>query len=193
MAVYTVICVVVAAALPHQIPVLGLFKIFGYLGAVGGICLLYWYGTTIVSVKLQGDRRRRFQLLVSVLTPIVLSAYFFKDVSQLSMEALFGGWMSWWTLVPVAITGFVSWHGADQLDAKHPFRGFLMATIILFVLCFMWHNGVYSEANDYDESSSFFINKEKAKLAAETGEYGGKFLLYITVSYLAMLAKMKRS
>lgn len=152
----------------------------------------YWYGTTIVSVGLQGDRRRQFQILISALTPIVLSAYFFKDVSQISVETIFGGWMSWWTLIPLAIIGYVSWHGADQIDAKHPFRGFLIATIILFVPCFLWHIGGYIEPDDYDETSSFFIDKEKAKLAAETGKYGGLYLFYVTVSYLTMLAKMRR-
>ncbi len=183
-----------AAALPGESPVLFLFKAFGFLGAVGGACLLYWYGMTIVSVKLQGDRRRRFQLLVSVLTPIVLSAYFFKDVSQLSMEAIFGGWLSWWVLVPVAITGYVSWHAADNLDAKHPFRGYLIATIILCVLSYMLHNGWYYQADVYDdETSVLLLDKETAKLAADTGEYGGRFLLYVAVSYLSMFAKMKRS
>ncbi len=180
-----------AVALPFNNSVLGFFIALGLFGALCGTCLLYWYGMTIVSVKLQGDRRRRFQLLVSVLTPIVLSAYFFKDVSQLSMEALFGGWMSWWAIVPVVIIGLVSWHAADNLDANHPFRGHLIATIIIFVLSFMWHNGVYFEPDDYDEASVLLTDKEKAKLAAETGEYGVRFLLYVAVSYLTMFAKRK--
>ena len=170
------------------------FIALGLLGALCGTCLLYWYGTTIVSVKLRGDRRRRFQVLVSVLTPIVLSAYFFKDVSQLSMEAIFGSLLSWWVLVPVAVTGYVSWHAADNLDAKHPFRGYLIATIILFALSFMLHNGWYYEADVYDdETSVLLLDKETAKLAADTGEYGGRFLLYVAVSYLSMLVKRKRS
>lgn len=190
-AICVAVCGVVLVLLPRSSPVYAVLKGLGLLITAGVLCQLYWHGTTLVSVVLRGNRRWLFQVSVAVVTPLVLSAYFFLDVSQLSVGGLFKGWVSWWTLVSVGIIAYVSWELVGLLDKEHPFRGFLLATIVFFVPCFMWHHGMYSEQDLYDDTRTVFMSKENAAFAAETGFYGARFLLYVAVSYMAMFASLR--
>lgn len=57
----------------------------------------------------------------------------------------------------------------------------------------MGYHGIDSEYDDYTESSSIYIDDDAGKRAAETGRYLGQFLVYVMVSYAAMLAKLLRT
>ncbi len=167
-------------------------KAFALLGiAVTGWQFLF-HGSTVISMTLEGESRRRFQVFVSAVVPILLSLYLIKDAPSLTLQGLFGHMLSAWYLIPVGLIGYVSWAAADQLNGEHPFRGFLIACAVIFVICFMGHSGIYSEYDDYTESSSMYIDKEAAKRAVETGRYFGQFLVYVATSYVAMLMKMRR-
>jgi hypothetical protein len=167
-------------------------KAFALLGiAVTGWQLLF-HGSTAISMTLEGEARRRFQVGVSLAVPGLLSLYFIKGATLVTFDGIFGHMLSAWYLIPLGIIGYVSWVAANQLDDQHPFRGFLIAVAVLFVICFMGYNGIYSAYDDYTESSSTYIDREAAKRAAETGRYFGQFLVYVAVSYLAMLFKMHR-
>jgi hypothetical protein len=154
-------------------------------------CYFVFYGSTVISMTLEGESRRWFQILVSVAVPILLSLYFIKDAPSLTLRGIFGHMLSAWYLIPVGLIGYVSWAAADQLNREHPFRGFLIACAVIFVICFMGHRGIYSEYDDYENSFMHF-DEEAAKRAAETGRYFGRFLVYVVTSYVAMLMKMHR-
>lgn len=185
--IVSAVLLVVALVVPDL-----LIQVFAILGlAVTGWQFLF-HGSTVVSMKLDGLRRQLFQILIAVAFPLVLSLYFIKDVSTLSFYGLFGHMFSWWFLIPIAIIGYISWAGADQLDEMHPFRGFLIASGVLFAICFMGHLGIYSEVDDYTEESYFLRDKEAAKEAVQTGRYFGQYFIYVLVSYATMLAKRYR-
>lgn len=164
--------------------------------AIVGLAVTGWqflfHGSTFVSMKLDGRRRQQFQILVVSVFPLVLSLYFIRDVSTLSFYGLFGYMFSWWFLIPITIIGYGSWVGADQLDEVHPFRGFLITSMLLFIICLMGHLGILSEADDYTEESYFFQDLEAAKETAQTGRYFGQYFIYVLVSYTAMLVKRYR-
>ena len=137
-----------------------------------------------------GIARRRFQIAIAIVVPLFLSLYFIKDTTSITLQSVLGHMFSYWFLIPLGIISFVSWAAGNQLNQDHPFRGFLIACAIIFVICFMGHNGFYSEYNDYIESSATYIDKDAAKRASETGRYLGQFLVYVVVSYSAMLTKL---
>jgi hypothetical protein len=169
-----------------------IIQAFALLGLAATSWQFLFHGATSLSMSLVGVARRRFQITVAVVVPLLLSLYFIKDVTSISLQGVMGYMFSPWFLIPLGIIAYVSWVAADQLNPDHPFRGFLIACAVIFVICFMGHNGIYSEYDDYTESSSMFIDKEAAKRAAETGRYHGQFLVYVVVSYAAMLTKLLR-
>jgi hypothetical protein len=116
-----------------------------------------FYGSTAVSLALSGRQRKHFQIAVSVAAPAILSLYFIRSTVPLSIQGLVGHMLSPWYIVPVAAIAYISWRLADMLDAEHSFRGFLIAAGVLFAICFMGHNGFYSDYDDYAESSSILI------------------------------------
>jgi hypothetical protein len=97
-----------------------------------------------------------------------------------------------WLLVPLGIIAWVSWSAGGQLDVENPFRGFLIASAIFGVVCWLWSMGMTVES-DYDgEGSSTFLDPEQRKRAKETGEYVWRFLLYVTCAYLVLFLKLRR-
>jgi hypothetical protein len=169
-----------------------IIQAFALLGLAGTGWQFLFHGSTAVSMSLMGVARRRFQIAVAVGVPLFLSLYFIKGATSIKLQGVVGHMFSPWFLIPLGLIAYVSWVAADQLNAEHPFRGFLIACTVIFVICFMGHNGIYSEYDDYTESSSMYINKEAAKRAAQTGRYFGQFLVYVLVSYVAMLIKLLR-
>jgi len=175
-------------------PPLIIAQAFALIGLVGVGSQFAFHGLTVVSMSLAGWRRRFFQIGVSVAVPAVLSLYFIRNMLSPSTQGLFGHMLNPSYLVVVGIIAYVSWFAADQLDAEHPFRGFLIAAALWFFIFFLYQNGFHagSEYDDYTDSSSTFID---AKRAAETGRYLGQFLVYVSASYASMLVRlvMKRS
>jgi phosphoglycerol transferase MdoB-like AlkP superfamily enzyme len=171
------------------------FKIAKALSLIG-FAVTGWrfifHGSTAVSLALEGVARHKFQIFISVALPTLLSLYFIKDTAVVTVEGLLGHMRSIWFFLPIGIITYVSWTAADQLHREHPFRGFLIACAVIFVLCYMGHHGIYSEHDDYTDTSSTYIDKEAAQRARSTGRYFGQFWVYITVSYGAMLIKMHR-
>jgi hypothetical protein len=153
--------------------------------------LALFHGTTVISFQLQGFRRTAFQVAVAIAVPIALSFYFIHRTPELTASGVFGPALTPWFLLPVAIIGYASWHGAAQLDSEHPFRGFLVASTVLFVICLFGYYGIYSEFDEQTETSIQYIDKEAAALAAQSGRYFGQFLIYVAISYIAMLTKLK--
>ncbi len=160
---------------------------FALLGLTVTGWLFLFQGSTAISISLAGVARRRFQIAVVVVVPLLMSLYFLEDATAISPQSAVGHMVSPWSLLPIAVIACASWITADQLDRDHPFRGFLVACSILFIICYMGHNGIHSEHDDYTDSSYTSIDKEAAAQAAESGRYLGQYLVYVVVSYAAML------
>lgn len=151
--------------------------------------LFIFHGATIVSLHLGGTRRTCFQIAVSLAFPMVLSLYFIHDVSMLSLKNAAETINSAWLLIPVAFIGYMSWVGADQLNRDHPFRGFLIASTIVFFICYFGHHGIYYEG-DPERGARFIIYyKEVSGISAQSGGYFILYLMYVAVSYGAMLLR----
>ncbi len=169
-----------------------IIQAFALIGLAITGWLFLFHGSTAISISLIGEGRRRFQIAISIVIPALLSLYFIKDATSVSLKGTFVHMFSPWFLIPFGIIAYGSWWSADFLDPDHPFRGFLISCAIIFIICFLGHNGIYGEYDDYMESNSWYIENEKANRAAETGRYFGQFLVYVIISYGAMLIKLIR-
>lgn len=181
--------VLLAVVLLVPVPIIKAFAVLGL--AVTGWQFLF-QGSTAISLTLEENRRQRFQIVISLAVPAVFSLYFIKDTPTVTLQGVIGHMFSVWFFLPLVIIGYVSWFVADQLDKEHPFRGFLIACTVIFVICFMGYHGIHDEYDEYTESSVTYIDKDAAKAAAQTGRYFGQFLLYVAVSYGAMLLKFRK-
>ncbi|MBI3570634.1 MAG: hypothetical protein HY082_05970 [Gammaproteobacteria bacterium] len=180
---------VVFLAITLLVPV-KIIAAFAFMGLVGAGSLTLFHGATAVSLSLTGAARRWFQLAVSIVVPLVLSLYFLRDTPSITIYGLFGHLLSPWFLIPFVLIGYISWAAADLLNREHPFRGFLIATATIFVICFMGHSGIYGETDYYSDETTFIRDSEAAERAVQTGRYFGQFLIYMVVSYTAMLIKL---
>ena len=162
------------------------------LPLVATVWLLLFHGTTWVSLRLQGRQRKAFQIAVALVVPIALSLYFISRAPELVASQMLEPMLTSWFLLPVAIIAYGSWFAADQLDREHPFRGFLVAAAVLFILCLFGYFGIHSEYDEQSESSLRYIDKEAAALAAQSGRYFAQYLVYVAISYGVMLVKLKK-
>lgn len=181
--------VLLAVVLLVPVPIIKAFAMLG-LAATGWQFL--FQGSTAISLTLEESRRQQFQIVISLAVPAVFSLYFIKDTPTVTLQGVIGHMFSVWFFLPLSIIGYVSWLAADQLDKEHPFRGFLIACTVIFVICFTGYHGIHDEYDEYTESSVTYTDKDAAKAAAQTGRYFGQFLLYVAVSYGAMLLKFRK-
>jgi hypothetical protein len=98
--------------------------------------------------------------------------------------------LSPWLLIPFFYIAMAGWAGAEQMDPEHPIRGFLIAALSVWLLCFYGYHGMtLSEDNDdQDDQPSYAEQQEEA----HSGRYFGQFLIYVGFAYGAMLIKLER-
>jgi hypothetical protein len=154
--------------------------------------LLLFHGTTWVSLRLQGIHQKTFQISVALLVPLVLSLYFIHRTPQVTAAGVLEPLLDAWYLIPMAIIGYVSWFAAAQLDREHPFRGFLIAAAILFIICLFGYWGIRSEYDEQSESSLRYVDKEAAARAAQSGRYFAQYLIYVAIAYGVMVVRFKK-
>lgn len=172
----------------------------GIVGAIAGILLVctgsmfLMLSATFTASKLDGLPKTIFQIAIAVSVPSILSLYFL--VGTTSVQHVFSNMMRLSILLPLAIIAYFSWIGADHLNRKTPVTGFLFGAGILFVICFVFHNGAVVEyaddLSDDGSSSSFRLDPEQAPRNRASGEYFGLYSVYVGVAYTAMLIKMRR-
>lgn len=153
--------------------------------------LVLFHGTTAVSMTIQGSQRTAFQVATALVVPLVLSLLFLPRTEELTVYGLFGHMLSPWYLLPFGLIGYVSWHAGTQLDKEQPFRGFLIAGAVLFVICVLGYYGFYSEFDEQTETSLSHVDEEAATLAAQTGRYFGQYLAYVLVAYAGLFARLR--
>ena len=151
--------------------------------------LFFFFGASFVSSTLTGEARRWFQVAVCVAAPIMMSLYFIKDAPVITLESATAGVLSLWIPLPFAIIAFVSWHAAKIFNKDNPFRGCLIASTTIFVICYMGYEGI----NLGDDFGNVVYDDIVANAEArQTGRYFGQFLVYVLVSYTAMLTSLRK-
>ncbi len=167
--ILTASCALITAFWFIPLKPLKIIAVIAMLGLVGNGWLFLFHGSTVISMLQQGRRRLLFQIFISILTPILFSIYFLKDAQSITLEGInmfiFQSWT--WLLFSIGIIAYVSWLVAKYLDRDHPFRGFVIASTTLFVLCFAGqHNirfGNDDDAYGYSDSSGTDVLDTESK------------------------------
>lgn len=184
MAVVSAALAIIAAIVPSS-----LVKLLALIALPYTAWLFYFHGTTWVSFLLQDNKKRIFQVGVAILTPALLSLYFLRHTPEFTFQVTFGPLLNPWFLLPCAFIWFFSKILSRVLDRQHPFRGYLIASVIIFIFCLYGFSGIALDA----ENGTSYADEEFAKLAASTAKYFGQYLLYVAVSYLSLLRGMRKS
>ncbi len=150
---------------------------------------LVFFGATRISLALEGPRRTLFQVAISLAVPVVLGLYLASRADALPLETLWTIFTPW-LLLPLGVLGWLCWSAAEYLDRGHPFRGFLIVSAALFVLCWLWSAGLTTDS-DGDDSHSY-LDPKKAKRARETGEYVWRFAIYVTTAYVVLFLRWRK-
>lgn len=166
---------------------------FALMTLVGAGAVFLFHLAALVSVKLEGHNRRRFQVAVSLAVPIAFAFILSARVDALPLETL-SQVLTPWLLVPLGFLAWIGWSTGKHLDRNHPFGGFLITAAALFVLCWMWNSGMTTSESDPDgEGGGLFLDPERAKRARETGEFVYKYVLFVLTAYVGLfLGFLKR-
>jgi hypothetical protein len=168
--ILTATCALIAAFWFIPLKPLKIIAVIAMLGLAGNGWLFLFHGSTVISMLQQGKRRLLFQIFISILTPIPFSIYFLKDTQSITLEGinvfLFQEWT--WSLFSIGFVGYFSWLVAKYLDKDHPFRGFVIASTVFFVICFFSQHGIRF-GND-DDAYGYNGSNDIAVLNAELKE-----------------------
>jgi hypothetical protein len=159
---------------------------------IAGLCLaiigwlLLYKGSELLSLMKEGEEQFKFQVKVALITPLVLSLYFIKDVKEFYFVELFASY-GWLSIVPFVILYWFGSHFIDHGDAifVNTCLGF---SIVLFLICLKSHSGYYEDYSDYDEISYTSFDKEAAKQFSQTGQYMMWYLGIVASSYLGIFS-----
>ena len=161
---------------------------------IAGLCLaiigwlLLYKGSELLSLMKKGEEQFNFQLKVALITPLVLSLYFVKDVKEFHFVELFASY-GWWSIVSFGILYWISSGFADQTSGDAIFVKMCLGfSIVLFLICLKSHKGYYEDYSDYDEISYTSFDKEAAKLFSQTGQYMMWYLGIVASSYLGIFS-----
>jgi hypothetical protein len=165
-----------------------IIQAFVLLGLIIFVSQAYWKGTTFLSVLLEGERRQRYQIVLSIITPLLLLVIFCLDAEKLNFQA-FEDDLDWYFLVPIGIISYISWFSAPAIHNDHPFRGFVLSSAIIFVLLYLPSKGVSFGTNDDMDVEP--ISKDELKATVEYGVFAIKYFVYVVTSYVVMIARIK--
>ncbi len=188
-AVLIVLLVIFAVILPFLFEkekwLLFISAFFG-LGIIWCGSQLLFHATTLFVSKFEGNQRNLVQIFIALISPTVLSLYFLSQANRIGADTILGYWSSYWTLFPVGLACFVAWAATPQLDKQFPFRGYLIATAICFVIAFLGHHGFVSYDSLYDESSVWGLDKSLARSRQNSGMYLGRFVVEVAAIYVVL-------
>ena len=184
MAVVSLTLAIIAAVVPSS-----MIQLLALIALPYTVWLVYFYGATWVSFLLQDNKRKLFQVFVSIFTPAILSIYFLRHISEFTLQATFGPLMNPWLLLPCAFIWFFSKVLSRVLDRQHPFRGYLVSSVIIFLFCLYGFSGISIDS----ENGANYADEEFVKLAASTAKYFGLYLLYVAISYVSLFLGMNKS
>jgi hypothetical protein len=169
---------------PRPAAIVGALALFVVV-VTGAHCV--FQSATLVSHALQGQQRRRFQVVVSLIAPALVSVSLVSRVDAVPVDTLWGI-LTPWLILPLAIIATVSWYASGVLDREHPFRGFVITATIFGVLCWFWTMGMTGgDTHDEEGGSGFYLDPGLAQRARETGEYVWRYLIYVSASYAVLV------
>jgi len=144
---------------------------------------LFYKCACLITCLLMGKNKFRFQLKMVLITPLVLSYYFIKDVEEFHMQGLFASYSSWFIIIPLLI---LFWVGRCLFNTEvfdgYFIKYYLGTSMVLFFLC--WHShigGIWGDEDGYG-----YLDKELRAKYALTGQHAMKYLGMIASSYLGM-------
>ncbi|MBU4277612.1 MAG: hypothetical protein KKC30_12795 [Proteobacteria bacterium] len=159
------------------------------------LCVFIWrlmfHGLTIIAMNLTEEKNKSFQMAISILFPILISFYFISKTPEITFKGMTMGLLDIWIILPIGIIILVSWVFGEQVNKKYWFRSFIGSSLVLFFVCLYGYWGFYSIEDELSESSVTFQDKEEAAYAAKMGLYMLRYLVFVAVSYLALLVRMK--
>lgn len=174
--------VIVLIAIYIPMPFTWAASLLSIAGVIAGLMLIVgawlfvFHGCTAISASLEGPARRWFQVAVSAVVPVLLglaNLFFVKDVSSISLQDAARQLVGVDALAGLMVIALISWFAADELDRKHPFRGFLVASAGLLCVCVV-----------------LLVQQGALAQALETGRFVVYFLALVAASYAAMLARL---
>ena len=119
--------------------------------------------------------------------PLLFWAYF---IAEAESSSYISG-MSPWLLLLIAFFGYSSWWAGRRLAGDGPpFQLFMIAATALFLICFWFHNGAYSDDVGDWEGEWFFDEARRARARA-TGENAVRYPLYVAASYIGLWGGMR--
>ena len=157
---------------------------------LAGVCvglsgwLVFYKGSELLSLMIEGEEKYRFQLKIALITPLALSLYFIKDVEEFHLGELFASY-GWWSIFPFA---FLYWLGSKVVDPDDAIfvKMCLGFSIVLFFICWKSHLGYFTEYED--EVGYDVLDTEAAKRYSQTGQYMMHYLGLVISSYLGMFS-----
>ena len=171
-------------AFPISIPSPLFHAVIG-LALVCALSLFVFHTATVVSLKVQPQNRVLYQAGVSLAVPAFLSMYFLLDVTN-GRAGLFSSVVNPYFLLMASLIAWLCWSIAGELDSEHPFRGFLIASAVLFVICFFGHHGMAPGAD---------IELPSDRDVADTQHSGrmfGQYVTYLAFAYAGLLIGFRR-
>lgn len=192
VAVGTIVMLFAPYILPSRLALI--VRVLALFLTVGAGAQFVFQGATLASHALQGQRRRQFQVGVSLAAPVLFITFLVSRVDAVPLNTLWGILTHPWLIVPLAIITTASWYAGGVLDREHPFRGFVVAATIFAVLCWSWTGGMTSgpSVGYEDGGSSFYLDPKRAQRARETGEYVWRYLIYVSASYAVLFYRWWR-
>jgi len=168
-----------------------LIYFLGLLALPLTVWILFFFSTTVFASILQPKIGKFFQVIIVLIFPLVLSIYFINDPhgSPLTNFLLIFEKYSFLDLIKLNFTkgdvlgilvvlffiGYGSWGAGGYLDPKLPFRGYIIAATILFVLCL-----IGSGRHSYKDMGGH------ALFVATSGKLFARYFLFIITSYIPL-------
>jgi len=91
-----------------------------------------------------------------------------------------------------AIVAYLCWSMARELDREHPFRGFLIASAVLFVFCFFGHHGIVPGRDADSEIATALPGDEDISETQHSGRMFGQYVTYTAFAYAGLLIGFRR-
>jgi hypothetical protein len=122
---------------------------FLLLGAAATSGMFLFHGTTFAVSRLPDRWSNIAQVFVVAVFVAFLASYFLSSgLPSMETEAAFPTWS---TLIILGIMGYVMWKGAELLDRRFWFRGFVIVAAAMFAFCWTGLNNVHFTSGDDED------------------------------------------
>lgn len=188
LALVCVFCVALLLVLTYiNFPVGRVIAAFALIGAAVAGWLVVFEGGTIISHALNGAARRNFNIAMAIAIPAITSLWFLRGSSSFDFCTAFNLLASPSAWVILFLLAAVGWGAADQMDRQHSFRGFLIASTVLWII-HAAPEGTWCVDSEDDPN---YCASETSPI--NSASHFGGFVTEVTAIYSAMALKLTRS